>query len=91
MNNKTADNKKKSIAEREQLKAHKKLTLQMNKRIREKGMNKSKLAREAGVETPAVYRFLDPESNPTFKSAFKFAAALGCTLKIELVPLGKKE
>lgn len=78
------------IAEREQLKAHKKLSTQVNKRLREVGMNKSRLARAASVETPTVYRFLDVNSNPTFKSAFKFAAALGCTLKIELVPLDKK-
>ena len=57
------------------------------KRIRlDKGISQKKAAELAGMARPDISRFESGKYNPSLELMMRYASALGCELKVELIP-----
>lgn len=54
---------------------------------KEKKISQEQVARAAGMARPDVSRFESGRYNPSLELMIRYAHALGCELKVELVPI----
>lgn len=54
---------------------------------KEKKISQETLAKSAGMARPDVSRFESGNYNPSLELMLRYAQALGCRLKVELVPI----
>lgn len=69
--------------------AIKKQVVEQYKEMRkEKKLSQEQVALAAGMARPDISRFESGRYNPSLELMVRYAHALGCELKIELVPIG---
>lgn len=54
----------------------------------EHGLSQSALARQLGMQQPAIARLEAGEHNPSFETLTRLSSVLGITFKIEITPEG---